>query len=61
MLQHRDRHVWSNLLSHLSQYTDARLTSPSTDPVTPGTWQGHKSLVIVMTDMTWSGIAGLVL
>ena len=23
-----------------SQYTDTRLTSPSTDPITPGAWQG---------------------
>ena len=23
-----------------SQYTDTRPTSPSTDPITPGTWQG---------------------
>ena len=26
-----------------SQYTDTRLTNPSADPITPGTWQGSHS------------------
>ena len=36
-----------------SQYTDTRLTSSSTDPVMPGTWQGScRSLNFEVTGMT---------
>ena len=36
-----------------SQYTDTGLTSPSTDPITPGAWQGsHWSAIIQDTGMT---------
>ena len=36
-----------------SQYTDTGLTSPSTDPVTPGAWQGsHLSADFEVTGMT---------
>ena len=39
-----------------SQYTDARLTSPSTDPIMPGAWQGsHCSANFEVTDMTRPG------
>ena len=30
----------SNFHLTQSQYTDTGLTSPSTDPITPGAWQG---------------------
>ena len=37
-----------------SQYTDTGLTSPSADPITPGTWQGsHWSANFWVTGMTW--------
>ena len=36
-----------------SQYTDTRPTSPSTDPITPGTWQGsHWSANFEVTGVT---------
>ena len=36
-----------------SQYTDTGPTSPSTDPITPGAWQGsHWSTNFEVTDMT---------
>ena len=36
-----------------SQYTDTRPTSPSTDPITPGAWQGsHWSANFQVTGMT---------
>ena len=36
-----------------SQYTDTTPTSPSTDPITPGAWQGsHWSVNFEVTDMT---------
>ena len=36
-----------------SQYTDTGPTSPSTDPITLGTWQGnHWSASFEVTDMT---------
>ena len=36
-----------------SQYTDTRPTSPSTDPITPGVWQGsHWSANFEVTGMT---------
>ena len=36
-----------------SQYTDTGLTSPSTDPITPGAWQGiHWSANFQVTGMT---------
>ena len=36
-----------------SQYTDTRPTSPSTDPITPGVWQGsHWSVTFEVTGMT---------
>ena len=36
-----------------SQYTDTRPTSPSTDPITPGAWQGsHWSANFEITGMT---------
>ena len=39
-----------------SQYTDTRPTSPSADPLTPGTWQGgHWSTNSGVTGMTWPG------
>ena len=39
-----------------SQYTDTGLTSPSTDPVTPGAWQGsHWSANFEVTGMTRPG------
>ena len=39
-------------LTH-AQYTDTRPTRPSTDPITPGTWQGsHWSANFEVTDMT---------
>ena len=39
-----------------SQYTDTGLTSPSTDPITPGTWQGsHWSANFEVTGMTRPG------
>ena len=39
-----------------SQYTDTRLTSPSTDPITPGAWQGsHWSANFYVTSMTRPG------
>ena len=38
-----------------SQYTDTGPTSPSTDPTTPGTWQGsYWSANFYITGMTWS-------
>ena len=38
-----------------SQYTDTGPTSPSADPITPGTWQGsHWSANFLVTVMTWS-------
>ena len=37
-----------------SQYTDTGLTSPSTDPIMPGAWQGsHWSANFEVTGMTW--------
>ena len=37
----------------LSQYTDTGPTSPSTDPITPGAWQGsHWSANFEVTGMT---------
>ena len=37
-----------------SQYTYTGLTSPSTDPIIPGTWQGsHWSANVSVTGMTW--------
>ena len=37
-----------------SQYTDTEPTSPSTDPVMPGAWQGsHWSANFKVTGMTW--------
>ena len=37
-----------------SQYTDTGPTSPSADPITPGTWQGsHWSANFEVTGMTW--------
>ena len=37
-----------------SQYTDTRPTSPSTDPIAPGAWQGsHWSANFEVTGMTW--------
>ena len=37
----------------LSQYTDTGPTSPSTDPIMPGTWQGsHWSANFEVTGMT---------
>ena len=39
-----------------SQQTDTRLTSPSTDPITPGAWQGsHWSAHFEVTGMTPPG------
>ena len=39
-----------------SQYTDSGPTSPSTDPITPGAWQGrHWSANIEVTGMTRPG------
>ena len=39
-----------------SQYTDARPTSPSADPITPGAWQGsHWSANFEVTGMTRPG------
>ena len=39
-------------LIHL-QYTDTGPTSPSTDPITPGAWQGsHRSANFEVTGMT---------
>ena len=36
-----------------SQYTDTRPTSPSTDPITPGAWQGsHGSANFYVTNVT---------
>ena len=36
-----------------SQYTDTGPTSPSADPITPGTWQGsHWSAIFEVTGMT---------
>ena len=36
-----------------SQYTDTRSTSPSADPITPGTWQGsHWSANFIVTGKT---------
>ena len=36
-----------------SQYTDTGPTSPSTDPITPGAWQGsHRSANFYITGMT---------
>ena len=39
VLPHWDRSCRSNYLTQ-SQYTDTQPTSPSADPITPGTWQG---------------------
>ena len=37
-----------------SQYTDTRLTSPSADPITPGTWQGsHWSASSIFKSLVW--------
>ena len=44
-----------------SQYTDIRPTSPSTDPITPGAWQGSLEVpTAYVTGMTptWKGIHG---
>ena len=39
-----------------SQYTDTGPTSPSTDPITPGAWQGsHWSVNFYVTSMTRPG------
>ena len=39
-----------------SQYTATRTTSPSTDPIALGTWQGiHWSATFYVTGMTWPG------
>ena len=39
-----------------SQYTDTGPTSPSADPITPGTWQGsHCSASLKVTGMTRPG------
>ena len=39
-----------------SQYTDTGLTSPSTDPIMPGAWQGsHWSANFEVTGMTRPG------
>ena len=39
-----------------SQYTDTGLTSPSTDPITPGAWQGsHWSANVEVTDIARPG------
>ena len=39
-----------------SQYTDTGPTSPSTDPITPGAWQGsHRSASFEVTGMTRPG------
>ena len=41
---------------YLTQYTDTRPTSPCTDPVTPGAWQGsHWNASFEVTDMTQQG------
>ena len=42
-------------LTHL-QYSDTGTTSPSTDPITPGTWHGsHWSINFQVTCMAWPG------
>ena len=39
-----------------SQYTDSGPTSPTTDPITPSTWQGsHWSANFEVIGMTWPG------
>ena len=39
-----------------SQYTDTGPTSPNTDPITPGAWQGsHWSAKFKVTGTTWPG------
>ena len=40
VLPHCDKSYRSNLLSYQSGYTDTSPTSPSTDTVVPGAWQG---------------------
>ena len=41
---------------NLSQYTDTGPTNPSTDPITPGAWQGsHRSANFEVTGMTRPG------
>ena len=40
VLPHKYRRCGSNFLPTQSQYTDTGPTSPSTDPITPGAWQG---------------------
>ena len=47
---------WRSSFLFQSQYADSGPTSPSTDPIMPGTWQdSHWSIHFQVTGMTWPG------